>query len=369
MYKTFDERTMAVFAEMETSYEDMNNVMQDLALGREIFEAGEKISNAEANAKVLEFSHKILGITDVKDAKAVRRAFRDNHQRWFDVIEDTLDTSVTVGLQATDWYQQLVEDKSIAYHDRLDFYVDNDALLAVAKAGTSHHDHIIQRIGGGERYTVPTDLYVVKVGEDINRYITGMIDWAKLVGKITESFIAEIQNQVYAEVSTVASKLPVTAGFVGTGTLAPATKADFDAIIENVSAANNGAEVVIMGSKSALSKISALADVYWAASDQKNSVMNSGNIGIYEGTKLVTIPNRFKDKTFTEKVFPSNVLTILPAIGDDGKFVKFVDEGDTLILEKMDRGDYTSDIQTYEVQRRFGVATVLGRQVGQWTIE
>ena len=161
---------------------------------------------------------------------------------------------------------------------------------------------------------------------------------------------------------------PGVTGFVGTGTLSQATKAQFDAIVENVSAANNGADVVIMGSKSALSKISALADVYWAAAGQKDNVMYTGNIGIYEGTRLVTIPNRFKDKTFTTKVFPSNVLMIFPAIGEAGKFVKFVDEGDTEILEKTERGDYTSDIQTYEVQRRFGVATVIGRQFGQWTL-
>lgn len=368
MSKTFNERTMAVFAEMDTDYDSMNNLMQDLALGREIFAEGEKISKAEANAKVLDFSHKILGITDVKDAKAVRRAIRDNGRQWFDIIEDTVDVAVTIGLQATDWYKELVEDKSIGYHDRQDFYVEDDALLAVAKAGTSHHDHIIQRLGAGERFSVHTDLYVIKVGEDINRYVTGMIDWAKLVSKITESFIAEIQTQVYAEVSTAASKLPVQAGFVGTGTLSQATKAQFDAIVENVSAANNGADVVIMGSKSALSKISALADVYWAAAGQKDNVMYTGNIGIYEGTRLVTIPNRFKDKTFTTKVFPSNVLMIFPAIGEAGKFVKFVDEGDTEILEKTERGDYTSDIQTYEVQRRFGVATVIGRQFGQWTL-
>ena len=59
---------------------------------------------------------------------------------------------------------------------------------------------------------------------------------------------------------------------------------------------------------------------------------------------------------------------IIPVVGDAGKFVKFVDEGDTLILEKTDRGDYVSDIMTYEVQRHFGVATVLGRYFGQWTL-
>lgn len=365
--KKFNEHTMAVFAAMNTDYEGMNNLMLDVALGREIFADGEKISKADANAKILDFSRKVLGIENTKDAKAVRRAIRDNGRQWFDVIEDVIDQTMTVGLQATDWYNEFVEDKSIAYHDRQDFYVENDALLAVAKAGTSHHDHQIQRIGGGERFSIPTDLYVIKVGEDINRFVTGMFDWSKLVEKITESFIAEIQEQVYAEISTAAAKLPVQTGFVGTGTLSTATKPQFDAIIENVAAAS-GSDTVILGTKAALSKLQDISNVQWAAADMKTSLMQTGTIGMYEGSKLMVIPNRFKDRTLQAKVFPSNVLMILPANGEAGKFVKFVDEGDTEILEKMERGDYLSDLQTYEVQRRFGVGTVIGTQFGQWTI-
>jgi hypothetical protein len=365
--KKFGENVMAIFADMNTDYDGINNLMQDLAMHREIFADGEAISKAEAEAKVLEFSRRVLEITDPKNAKEVKRCFRDNGRQWFDIIEDTLETSVTVGLQQNDWFNSLVESKDINYHDRVDFVVEDDALLVVAKAGESHNDHILQRLGGQQSFSIPTSLYVVKIGADINKYIAGQEDWSRLVDKITESYIAEIQTQVYAEVSVAATKLPVQTGFVGTGALSQATKAQFDAIIENVSAANNGASVVVMGTKSALAKINALADVQWGAVDQKNSVMNTGNIGIYEGTRLVEMPNRFTDKTFTSKVFPSNVLMIMPAIGDEGKFVKFVDELTTEV-EKTERGDYVTDLMTLQVSRRFGVGTVIGRQFGQWTI-
>ena len=71
--KNFSEHTKAVFAAMNTDYEAMNNLMQDVALGREIYDAENDrvISKAEANAKILDFSRQILGITDVKDAKEV----------------------------------------------------------------------------------------------------------------------------------------------------------------------------------------------------------------------------------------------------------------------------------------------------------
>lgn len=362
--KNFSEHTKAVFSNMNTNYDEMNNLMQDVALGREIYDAetDRKISKAEANAKILDFSRQILGINDIKDAKQVRRALRDNGRQWFDIIEDTIDVSVTVGLQESDWFNDLVESKQIGYHDRQDFYIEEDGVLMVAKAGTSHHDHTIQRLAAGQTVTIPTDLYVVKVGEDINRYVTGMVDWTKLVDAISKAFVKEIQTQVYAEVGKAIGLLP--ASFKGTGAL---VKTNFDNIISNVSAANDGADVILLAEQSGVSAINGLPNVSWASDGQKDNLANTGSIGIYEGHRIVRMPARFTDKTLSAKLFAGQIL-ILPVIGDAGKFIKFIDEGDTQILEKMDRGDYLSDLQTYEVQRRFGVGTVLGKKFGSWVL-
>ena len=382
MKLTFSEHVNGVFAAMQTNYDAMNNLMQDVALGKEIYDAETDriISKKEANDKIYQFSLKLLGIDNVHDKKQVRRGFRDHGREWFDIIEDTIDARIAWGFADNMWFNELVDQRNIAYGDRQDFYVENDAVLSVAKAGTSHHDHVIQRLPVGQTFSVPTALYVVKVGADINKYIVGQVDWQALVDAVAKAFMVKIQTEVYANVTSAAASLPVQTGFVGTGTLSASTKAAFDAIIENVSAANDGAEVVIMGAKSGLSKISAIADVTYngslIAGAQKDSVMNTGNIGIYEGTRLVEIPNRFATRlpitgsgaALPAKLFDPTKLMIIPVIGDAGKFVKFVDEGDTLILEKTDRGDYISDIMTYEVQRHFGVATVLGRYFGQWTL-
>lgn len=379
---TFSEHVNGVFAAMNTNYDAMNNLMQDVALGREIYDAetDRVISKKEANDKIYQFSLKLLGIENVHDKKQVRRGFRDHGKEWFDIIEDTIDTSIAYGFSDNMWFNELVDQRNIAYGDRQDFYIENDAVLSVAKAGTSHHDHIIQRLPAGQTISVPTALYVVKVGADINKYIVGQVDWTALVDAIAKAYMVKIQTEVYSNVTSAAASLPVQTGFVGTGALSSSTKAAFDDIIENVSAANDGAEVIIMGTRSGLAKISAIADVTYngslIASAQKDNVMNTGNIGIYEGTRLVEIPNRFATRlpitgsgaALPNKLFDPTKLMIIPVIGDAGKFVKFVDEGDTLILEKTERGDYVSDIMTYEVQRHFGVATVLGRYFGQWTL-
>jgi len=379
---TFSEHVNSVFAACGTNYEMINNLMQDVALGREIYDAetDRVISKKEANEKIYNFSLKILGIENVRDKKQVRRGFRDHGKEWFDIIEDTVDTKIAWGFTDSMWFNDLVDQRNIAYGDRQDFYIEEEAILSVAKAGTSHHDHILQRLPSGSTISLPTALYTVSVGADINKYILGQVDWSSLVDAIATAFMVEIQKDIFAEVSVAATRLPVQTGFVGTGALSASTKAAFDDIIENVSTANDGAEVVIMGTKSALSKITAIGDVTYngalIATAQKDNVMNTGNIGIYEGTRLIEIPNRFAKKLpltgtnqpLPNKLFRSDLLSIVPVIGDAGKFVKFVDEGDTLILEKTERGDRTSDIMSYEVQRHFGVGTVIGRYFGQWTL-
>lgn len=369
--KKFGEHTMAVFSDMNTSYDAMNNLMQDVALGREIYDAESDrvISKAEANAKIYDFSLKVLGITDIHDTKAVRRAMRDNSREWFDIIEDTVDKTIEVGLKENEWFNELVDWKTIDFGNRQDFVIeDNEAILSVAKAGNQHNDHFLQRLRANQTISIPTDTYVVKIGASINKYILGDVDWAHLINAIAIAFASEIQKQIYAEVAVAINQLP--ARFKSTGNL---VKATFDDIIQDV-AAYNSSDVVILGTKAALSKVTAIADVQWAAVDQKNSVMNTGTIGIYEGTKMIQMPTRFKSANVagtsqpSDYVFPTNQLLILPVIGDAGRFIKAVDEGDTQIIEQLERTDYLSDFQTYQVTRRFGVGCVLGRYFGAWTI-
>ena len=119
-----------------------------------------------------------------------------------------------------------------------------------------------------------------------------------------------------------------------------------------------------MGTKAALRKLNAIADVQWLASSQKETFANTGVMGIYEGTRLVETPNKFKDRNLNAKIFDDDKLYIIPLV--DNKMIKIVDEGDTEIVEVTEKGELMTDIMTYEVQRRFGVGSVVGRYFGEW---
>ena len=371
MFKNFSQHVLDVFAKYETSADQISKLMTDVALGREIYDDVENrvISTAEANEKIYNFSLDVLGMTKEMSDKDRRRAWRDNHRAWFDIIEDTIDIRISTGFKDP-WFEDLVESKNIANGDRQDFYSEHEAILAVSKVGTSHHDLILQRIGIDQPISIPVERFAIKIGEDINKYLIGQTDWAKMINAIAKAYEKKVYEMVSYQITQLSTKLP--GAFVGSGALNSTNKPDFDAIIEKVSAANDGADVIVMGTKLALKKITALADVNWAAKMQRDYVAETGTIGIYEGTRLVEIPQRYSDRTFADakKLMDDTKLIFLP-VGYADKPIKFVDRGTTEVNEILDKGEQNGrwdDLMSYEVQREFGAGLVLGSYLGQWTL-
>ena len=371
MAKNFSTHIMNVFSANETNYDEIRNLMLDLAQGREMFdEEGNKIAKADAEAKLRELNMSMFGLSKGYTARDLKRAMRDHGREWFDVVEEVIDQFITTGFNDSEWFNSLVEYKNIALGQENIFVTKQDIILNVAKVGVSHHDHILQRYKENDTFTIPLNRYAVAVGADINKYMAGQEDWATLVAAVGKAFMAKIQLEVFAQVDSAASKLPVQTGFVDTGALDANAKPYFDEIIENVSAANGGVNVAIFGTKTALKKITALADVDWAAASQKESIAMTGRLGYYEGTLLVETPQRFADNSLTTKLLNDNKLYFMP-MSVDNKIVAMIDQGEAEIDEILEKGEANGridDLMKYEVQRTFGVGTKIGRYFGQWTI-
>ena len=161
------------------------------------------------------------------------------------------------------------------------------------------------------------------------------------------------------------NKMPTKSQFVKNMELTKANKETFDALISDVETANRE-PVVIMGLKTDLKKLTALADVDWISEGQKEEVAALGRLGSYEGTTLIELPQRFVKNDVTKKLITPGTLYILPNI--DNRFVKFVDVGDTEIVDVTEKGERNDDFMTYEVQREMGVAVMLDRYHGVWKI-
>lgn len=345
----------------------VRNLMFDLAFNRDIYDDDKKISKAEANDTLRSACYDLLGVNVQSTEKQIKRALNsEKANEFFEVIEEIIEQEIQYGFRDNEFFNDFVEMRSLTDGNRTDFWADEDIILNVARVSGDQHDYTIQRLAAGSSYTVPTSRYAVKVGGDIRLFLTGRKDWSELINAVATAYIHKIQNELYAEFMNAAEKLPVTNGFKGTGALGKDKKDDFDEIISNVASVNNVSSVVIMGTKTALKKLNALTDVDWIANSQKEAVANTGILGSYEGTTLLEIPQRFKDNKLAEKLVDPSILLIFPVI--DYKPVKFIDGGETY-LEVTEAGENADDMQTYEAQRRMGIATIITRQFGQWDLD
>lgn len=183
-----------------------------------------------------------------------------------------------------------------------EFWADDEVILTVSKVSGDSHDLSLQRLGSGQSYHVDTAVYGIKVGTDIRLFLTGRKDWGAFVDAVVKAYMLKVQTLISSQFANGVNLIPVPATLKGTGALAAATKAQFDAIIEKVGAANESG-VVIMGTKTALKALNALTKVDWAdpANSIKESVANTGIIGGYEGTPLMEI-HKFTDKTLATPI-------------------------------------------------------------------
>ena len=348
----FSSRVNGIFEKLETTYEEVKNLMFDLYNN----DLGEGVTKKEAEDKLREFSLEIFGLSKDSSKRDRKRAYERHGREFFDIIEEVVDFTVSTGLKANEWFNTLVNYKNINEGDENLFVNEHeDVILSVARMGKRHHDTMLQRLPENETYSVDTDVYGVAVGGDIDKYLIAQENWTKLIDAVTKAFIDKCQNLIFAELLAAPSKLPVQTGFVETGALNAANRKKFNKVLQNVSVANDNANVVIMGTMVGLQELENLIKVDWIADSQKESVASTGRLGNYGRYQLVEIPQR---------------LLFIFASGDE-KLIDFIDVGETIIDEITERGEANgniSDLMKYEVQREFGAAARIGRYFGKWEI-
>ena len=362
-----------VFAD-EDKYKNFKKLTYDLNHGNDIYEYDEdgnqrKISKKEANKAVRKILMEECDITEdeLKSNKKRKRAIEQHHNEVFELIETDVDFKVETGFRNDEWFEQYVDYRNIALGDDEEYWTREKIMLIVAEISGGHHDLTLQNLNEGTSFKLHTRKYGVKIGKDIDLILLGRVDFTELTDKIAEAFLYKVKELCYTGVYSAAAKLPNNAQFVKTGALTAATKDSFDTLLEDVGTANDS-DVIIMGTKVALKKINALADIDWRSDSQKESVANTGRLGSYESTELIEIPQRFAYNDVTKKLISNTTLLIFAK--NQEKFVWFTDKGETEITEAgQQKGDLADDFQSYEVQRELGVATRLPQYMGVWNLE
>lgn len=341
----------------DVDYTDYFQLMVDTAAGRA------KVAVDEANQKIREVMFSILGIDEKASRRELRKAIRRHKTEVFEVIEETVQNMLISGWQENEFFRNFVEFKSMSLGDTNEFYVPDECILTVSEVSGNHWDLMRQRLAEGETFRVKTSWYAIDIYAEYELFMAGHVDWAGFINKLYEAWDKKVNDMLYQAVMAAGDALVPSAQFVKTGTLSSDTEDVLDQLIEDVQMAT-GDEVVIMGTRTALSKVTKLIGAEWVSNDMKNERNTTGRIGYWKGIRLVEIPNRFADNDTSKKLVDSSKLLIMPVA--DNKFIKMYDEGEAEIREISDNTTNQDMTYEYAYMQKMGIATILGKKFGVW---
>lgn len=281
----------------------------------------------------------VMNYKDIRDGKCVGL---------FALIEEILSRTVVEGFQGDEYFNALVDFRNVALGDRNIFQVEDRDLFVVSDAADGTQGIRRQRLGGVSETSIPTYFKVVKIYEELNRVLSGQVDFNYFINKVAESFRRKLLDDIYGLWSTATAT-----DFGGTTYFPTAGTYDEDKLLDLVShveSAANGASATIIGTKKAVRNLKPSVN----STDANNEFYRMGYYGNFYGTPVVVTPQRHKVGS-TDFIFPDNMLTVIA--GDD-KPIKVVYEGQSTVI----LGDLTknSDLtQDYFYGEKYGMGIVL----------
>ncbi|WP_182004714.1 hypothetical protein [Priestia aryabhattai] len=278
--------------------------------------------------------------------KITDRSFR-KHPELFEFLEETLSVLVSEGLQ--DQFQDLAEVRDVDFGQQPVFHIPDTKLFPVAVISDGIGSLRKQRIDNGE-LVVPTKFRGIAIYEELTRVLAGRTDWVEMVQRVAKSYNQKIATEVYDAIYNSFDQL--TAPFKTSGTYAEGELLDLTQHVE----AESGADVVIFGTKKALSKIKP-SEYSDAMLDRKNE---TGFLRIWNGYEMREIKQAHKAGSY-DFAISDNFLLVVPTTQD--KFVKIVNEGETRIIEEsgLENQDFS---QGYTFLKKAGVSIVTGTKYG-----
>lgn len=281
------------------------------------------------------------------------KAFRRNKTAVFEVMEEILDVAIMEGLE--NQFAEFVDLRPVAHGDSPVFMIDDYKLFSVATIASGTNAIRRQRLDrSGLR--VPTAYKGVKIYEELERFLAGKVDWAKLVAKVQKSFNAQIAADIYAALQAGYGALSAPYKYSGTWDLT-----QFNTLVSHMQAAT-GLDAMVFGTKLALQNV---APAYVAYNGQLVADRNNdGYFKVVDGTVLTEIKQSHVPGTDTFAV--SNKDLIVVPNGQE-KIIKLVIEGDSEITES-NIGDNADESKEFLFKKKYGVGVAAATRYGAYIL-
>lgn len=312
----------------------------------------------DSNTTIRKYFEAELGIPEgCKDVRIIKKALRRNKVKFFEIIEETVENLLVSGWRENEFFERFVEFRNLQLGQKNLFYVPDESILTVSEFSGDHNDLRRQKLGAGSEYSVAIRDYGIKIYDEYIRFQAAIIDWAAFTNKMYEAIDKQVNDQIFEAFLGLDTVVP--AGFGVTGAL------DLDKAVNLAEAVQiaTGEDVIIAGTRPAISKLMGLTPSGWISNEMKNQRNTLGATTHFEGIETMVVPNVFEQGTTVTK-YPNNKLFFLPK--SDVKPIKFVYEGDmeyTEVTDKTTRVDQTMEAM---IQYKAGLATVFGKYFGTY---
>lgn len=313
----------------------------------------EEFSNERTNSKALR--DMFIEANGGSSKLDMKKFYRGN--ACFDIIEELIPTIVHEGFTGNEFWMNLVDYRNIALGDEIEFITEDktDFIVSDISYGTTGIRR--QRLGESETYTVQTRLKGIKIYDEFKRFLAGRVDFMKFVSKVSKAMLDRLYEDIYnAFVGVTSSTKGLCSEYVITGTNDEEEILD---LCEHISAENDGAKLILLGSKKALRSLPSVDK----SDEAKRDLYNMGYYGKFNGIDCAYVPQRHKKGT-KEFVFNDKKIYVIP-VGMD-KPIKVVNAGEGYIFDDRTAGNpINADLTTnYTYAQEYGVGLAFNNQMG-----
>ena len=337
---------------MDKNLQSICNLMNDACSNRVA-----TFSNAETakytDEAVREAFFNILG-----EDKLSWRSWRNHKNEIFTIMEDVLNTNLPLAWENSIFYNQFVETKNGALGDKNEFIVEDNSVLVASRFAGNHWDTDRKKLHGKRSFSVDTEWFYVHVYDDLERFLKGIITLPEMVAKMQKAMQNSIDDRIFTAFNGAGTYLP--AAFQVSGTY---DRIKMTELIQKVQYASQK-NVVLAGTKTALSAIADGINSDWISASQKEELATTGSVLKNTGLGVVgiEIPQTFVRGTYDFKVDNKSIY-VLP---DNEKFIKVYFEGDTRAREMSAQDTHDQTIDT-QIQTKVGVGCVFSNVFGKYT--
>lgn len=275
----------------------------------------------------------------------------------YSLIEELIPAIINEGFKDEDGIFALVDYRNVADGDEQDFVIEGNSLFVIADAAAGVKGVRRQRIDDTQTVAVKTSMKIARVYEELNRLLSGKVDFNTFVDRVAKSYKQHVLNDAYKALEAITKD---TVGFDANyvvGTNAAGAEAALLTLVAHVEAAT-GKPARILGTKAALRKVpnAVMSD------EAKSDLYNVGYFGKFNGTEMVCLRQVHKPGT---SEFALNDNKVYVVAGDD-KPIKVVNEGEGVLLE----GDATANndlTKEYVYGQPMGIGVACSEKMGIFT--